>query len=123
MGRMTTAALVAALALVAAAAAQADSTPIGPLPHVKPTVVATQPGSLVAVALPRQQASSGLVWRIARTVDARVVREVEERDLTTSTVVVFRVVGRGTATISFALTRGDTSSKALKAIVYRVTAT
>ena len=53
---------------------------------------------------------------------ARVVREVEERDLSQSTVVVFRVVGRGTATIAFALTRGDTSSKALKAIVYRVTA-
>jgi hypothetical protein len=122
MGRTALAGLVAALALVAAAAARADSTPIGPLPHVKPTAVATQRGALVAVALPRQSASSGLVWRIARTVDARVVREVEERDLSQSTVVVFRVVGRGTATIAFALTRGDTSSKALKAIVYRVTA-
>lgn len=116
-------ALAAAVALVAAAAAQADSTPIGPLPHPQTTAVSTHPGALVAVALPRQKASTGLVWRIARPLNARVVSEVEERDLAQSTVVVFRVSGRGSATISFALTRGDTSSKALKAIVYRVRST
>jgi hypothetical protein len=113
-------ALTTAVALVVAAGAAADSTPIGPLPHPQRTTVATHPGALVAVALPRQRASSGLVWRIARPLNARVVREVEERDLAKTTVVVFRVAGRGTATISFALTRGDTGSKALKAIVYRV---
>jgi hypothetical protein len=117
------AAFVVAAALVAAAGADADSTPIGPLPHPQTTTVATHPGTLLAVALPRQRASSGLVWRIARSLDARVVREVEERDLAQSTVVVFRVAGRGSATIAFALTRGDTSPKALKAIVYRVRST
>jgi hypothetical protein len=113
-------ALTASVALIVVAGAAADSTPIGPLPHPQRTDVTTNPGALVAVALPRQRASSGLVWRIARPLNARVVTEVEERDLAQSTVVVFRVAGRGSATITFALTRGDASSKALKAIVYRV---
>jgi hypothetical protein len=116
-------AAAAAAALTAAGTAAADSTPIGPLPGGQTTAVTTPHGTLVSIALPRQKASSGLVWRIARPLDRAVVREVEERDLGASTVVVFRTVGPGSATISFALTKGDTSSRALKAIVYRVRST
>ena len=38
----------------------------------------------------------------------------------TLVVVVFKIVGRGTTTLSFALTRGDTSPKALKAVRYLI---
>jgi hypothetical protein len=78
-------------------------------------------GQLVAVALPRQKASTGLVWRLARKVDSRVLRQLSEADVGPSVVVVFRAVGRGKATIVFALTRGESSSKALRAIRYKAT--
>jgi hypothetical protein len=72
-------------------------------------------------ALPRQNPSTGLVWRIARPVDSRVLEQVSEADVGPGVVVVFRAVGRGSATVRFALTRGDSSGKALKSATYRVT--
>ena len=35
-------------------------------------------------------------------------------------VVVFKVVGRGKTSLVFALTQGDTSSKAVKAVTHRI---
>ena len=64
---------VAVLALAGAGAAAADSTPVGPLPKPAVTTVTTAKGSLVAVALPRQAPRTGLVWRVARPLDTRVV--------------------------------------------------
>ena len=120
-------ALVTALALlaalVAAGTAAADSTPVGPLPKPAVTRVTTAKGSLVAVALPTQTARSGLVWRIARPLDTRLVRQVGEADVGPSEVLVFRVVGRGHALLDFALTRGDTSPKAVRAVRYDLRAT
>jgi len=120
-------ALVTALALlaalVAAGTAAADSTPVGPLPKPAVTKVTTAKGSLVAVALPRQAPRTGLVWRIARRLDTRVVRQVGEADAGSSVVLVFRVVGRGRASLHFALTRGDTSPKAVRAVRYDLRAT
>ena len=111
--------LAIAIATGAVTGARADSTPIGALPNGPVTRIETTRGSLVAVALPRQK--SGLVWRIARQVDGRVLRQVSEADVGPSVVVVFRVVGRGPATVRFAVTRGDSSSKALKSATYNVT--
>ena len=124
VGRLV-AAVVAAGGIAASvgAAAWADSTPIGALPPGPVTTVTTTRGSLVAVALPRQKESTGLVWRIARPLNARVVSEVSEADVGTSVVIVFRTGAAGQATISFALTRGDTSSKAVKSAVYNVRVT
>jgi hypothetical protein len=76
---MTTAAVVVALAMMPTALA--DSTPVGPLPRPAVTTVTTQKGSLVAVSLPSRPAGTGLVWRVARPVDTRVLRQVREADV------------------------------------------
>jgi hypothetical protein len=102
--------------------ALADSTPVGPLPPGPVSTTATPPGSLFAVALPRRARSTGLVWRVARPIDSAVLKQVSEADVGKNVVVVFRVVGRGEASLVFALTRGDSSSKALRAITYRIRA-
>jgi hypothetical protein len=107
------AACFALLLLVAVAEGRADSTPVGSLPRGPVSTVNTQRGLLVAVALPRQEPSSGLVWRIARGFDSGIVRQLDEAELASSVVVVFKTVGYGKTSIIFALTRGDASSKAV----------
>jgi len=114
---------VAVLAFVAAGTAAADSTPVGPLPTPAVTKVTTAKGSLVAVGLPARPAGTGLVWRVARPLDTRVVRQVGEAGVGPSVVLVFRVVGRGRASLHFALTRGDASPKAVRAVRYDVRVT
>ena len=114
---------VAVLALVAASVAAADSTPVGPLPTPAVTMVTTAKGSLVAVGLPARPTRTGLVWRVARPLDTRIVRQVGEADVGPSVVLVFRVVGRGRASLHFALTRGDASPKAVRAVRYDVRVT
>jgi len=111
--------LACALVLVAPEA-RADSTPVGPLPPGPVTTITTKPGLLVAVALPH--AGGGLVWRIARRYDARVVKQVSEADVGSSVVLVFKAVGRGRTSIVFALTRGDASSKAVRSATHKVVA-
>jgi len=113
----------AVLALAGAGTAVADSTPVGPLPKAAVTRVTTAKGSLVAVSLPGQPPRNGLVWRIARPLDTRLVRQVGGADVGPSVVLVFRVVGRGHASLQFALTRGDTSPKAVRAVRYDLRAT
>jgi hypothetical protein len=108
------------VALAICAQALADSTPIGPLPAGPVTAVSTSRGSLVAVAVPRQKPSTGLVWRVARPVNGRVMRQVSEADVGSSVVLVFRAVGAGNASIVLALTRGESSGKAVRAVTYRV---
>jgi hypothetical protein len=107
---------VAAASAVLATPAIADSTPVGPLPKGASATYSTHRGWLVAVALPRQPKSSGLVWRIARPFDSAIVRQVSEADVGKNVVVVFSVSGKGTTPIIFALTKGDSSSRALRAI-------
>jgi len=117
---LATASFTAALALVGAEPGRSDSTPVGPLPAGPVTTTATKPGLLVAVALPHASKSSGLVWRIARGFNSAVVREVSEGDVGASVVLVFKVVGRGSTSLVFALTRGDTSAKAVQSATYKV---
>jgi hypothetical protein len=109
-----------ACALVLAAAASsalADSTPVGPIPPGPRSTIATAKGQLVAVALPHRAGGRG--WRIARALNSRVVRETREGDVGDSVVVVFRAVGKGSATIVFALTKGETA-KAYESRTYVV---
>lgn len=75
------AAVVGAVALVGAPAVWADSTPVGKLPPPSVTTMTTAKGWLVSVTLPTRSPSTGLVWRIARPLDTRVVRQVGEADV------------------------------------------
>ena len=111
---------VAALSLTVIGSAPADATPVGPLPKGPTTTVAAKRGSLVAVALPRQRASTGLVWRLARTVDPKILQQTAEADVGSSVVVVFRAMHAGATRVAFALTRGDTGKKAVRAAFYKV---
>jgi hypothetical protein len=94
-----------------AAIAFADSTPIGPLPAGPAATIDVQHGELVALALP--QRTPGRVWRVARPFDANVLRQVSEANVGRSVVLVFRARSAGRTTVSIALTKGDTSAKAL----------
>lgn len=86
--------------------AAADAAAVGPLVKESVATVSTQRGALVAVALPH--ASDGLTWRLARSVDPKVLRQVSEADVDKNLVVVFEATGSGTTRISYALTRGET---------------
>jgi hypothetical protein len=108
------------VALAIAAAAHANSTPVGPLPPGPSSTTTTAPGQLIAIALPRAPRSSGFVWRLARRYDSRIVRQSSEADVGANVVLVFRVVGRGHTALVFALTRGDTSAKAVKAVTHKI---
>jgi hypothetical protein len=105
--------VVSAIALSGGAAtALADSAPIGPLPVGPVSTIEAQHGELVALALPKR--SEGRVWRVARTFDAKVLRQVSEANVGSSIVLVFRAGAVGRTTISLALTKGDVSAKALE---------
>ncbi len=105
--RASIAVVTVTAAAVLAAAGRADSPPVGPLPPGPTSTIQTTKGERVAFALPVR--SNGRVWRIARTFDSGVVRQVSEGDLGNDVVLVFRAVGKGTTTVSFGLTRGETS--------------
>jgi hypothetical protein len=89
--------LIAIVALAVAVAARADSTPVGHLP-----------------------AGPVSTWRLARPYDANVVRQISEADVDASVVLVFKVVGRGKTSLAFGLTRGDTSSKAVRSATHKI---
>lgn len=112
--------LVTVVALAITAPARGDSTPIGPLPAGPVSTITTSPNQLVAVALPHAPKKSGLVWRLARRYDSRVVRQISEADIGANVVLVFKVVSRGKTSLVFALTRGDTSPKAVKANTHKI---
>lgn len=112
--RLVPLAAVTIAAALVAATARASAPPVGPLPKAALVQQTVRHGALAAVALPA--AGRGMTWRIARAFDARVASEVEERTLRSSIVVVFRTHARGRTRIVFALTRGERSPRALKAI-------
>jgi len=113
-----TAVLVSAV-LLAAVPAGASAPPVCPLPPGQVTTVTAKRGTLVALALPAQTSSSGLVWRLARGNPA-IVRQVAERSLGPTVVIVFKAVARGKATIAYGLTKGE-SKKAYKSVTYEIT--
>lgn len=93
-------------ALSLAGLAGADSTPVGTLPKGPVTKIQTMKGQLVSVALPSR---NGLSWRLARAVDPHVLVQVSEADVGKSVVVVYRAVGKGTVSVKYGLTRGETA--------------
>jgi hypothetical protein len=113
-----TAVLISAV-LLAAVPASASAPPVGALPPGQITSVFAKRGTFVAVALPAQTSSSGLVWRLARGNPA-IVRQVAERSLGPTVVIVFKAVARGKATVSYGLTKGE-SKKAYKSVTYKIT--
>ncbi len=107
--RLLLAACAAGASLVAVlpATATATATPVGALPAGPTSMIHTQPGQLVAVALPHR--AGGKVWRVATTVDAKKLRQVSEADVGSSVVLVYKALKVGNATIEFGLTRGETA--------------
>jgi hypothetical protein len=101
-----------------AAVALAESTPVGPLPAGPVASIEADRGELVALPLPRR--SGGRVWRVARRVDANILRQVSEGNVGSSVVLVFRTRSAGQTTVSLALTKGDASPKALESRLFRV---
>ena len=110
--------LAVALVLTVAAAGTASAPPVGPLPAGPTTTIQTQVGQLVAVALPNR--GSARAWRMAGTIDASVLAEVSEGNVGASVVIVFKAKGKGTANVSFGITRGETK-KAYEARRFSVT--
>jgi hypothetical protein len=114
------ASFVTGLALAIIAAAQAGSTPVGPLPAGPVSTITTTPNQLVAVALPHAPRQSGLVWRLARRYDSHIVRQISEADVGADVGIVFKVIGRGNTSLVFALTRGDASPRAVKSATRKI---
>ena len=106
MFRLALGAVLASVLLLAAPAG-ASAPPVGPLPKGPVTTVQTARGSLVAVALPYR--TGGLVWRLARGVDPKVLVEVDEADVGPNVVVVYRAKSPGHVKLAYGLTRGDTT--------------
>jgi hypothetical protein len=112
--------VVTGVALGIPAPAYADSTPVGPLPRGPVSTITTGPSQLVAIALPHAAKKSGLVWRLARRYDPSIVRQTSEADVDTNVILVFKVLSHGKTSLVFALTRGDTSSKAVKSATHNI---
>lgn len=105
MLRLVLLAAAAAVGLVLALPASASAPPVGPLPKGPVDTIRTHRGALVAVALPHRK--GGLVWRLARGADPKVLRQVSEADVGRDAVVVYRAVGRGRVRLAYGLTRGE----------------
>ncbi len=105
--RIALGAAAVAAAAVFATTAIATAPPIGPLPASPTQHITTQVGQLVAVALPN--GTDGRAWRLAGPLDPNVLREVSEANVGPTVVIVFRAYGKGTVTLAYGLTRGETS--------------
>jgi hypothetical protein len=116
VGSCLAAAAVAAAIFVSAGLASAP--PVGPLPAGPTSTIKTTKSQLVAFALPHR--TGGRVWRVARAFNSSVLRQVSEADVGKQVVLVFQAVGRGTTTVAFGLTRGETA-KAYESRRYTVT--
>jgi predicted secreted protein len=95
-------------AAIFTAGAAASAPPVGRLPSGSITTVHIAAGKTYTARLPQPKVA-GRVWRIARSFDARVVREVREGETRQQVWVEFRAVKPGSTRIVFALTRGETS--------------
>ena len=97
-----------AVAAIWAAAALASAGPVGPLPNGPTTSVHLAVGKTYVARLPQPKAA-GRVWRIARPFDGKIVSETREAETTKQVLITFRAVGKGSTSVVFALTRGETA--------------
>jgi hypothetical protein len=112
--------LVCAAAGLVAAVALSSAPPVGPLPPGPVQAVKRPVGETFAVNLPKP-AIAGLVWRVARTYDPEVIRELTESTTAAGGVrSVYRAVGPGATRLVYALTRGETA-RAFAARTFAVT--
>jgi hypothetical protein len=118
MKRIAVLLLLSGVAATVVATSRASAPPVGPLPRGPVTTVTAPNQEYVSVALNRGQ--SGLVWRVARAWNTRVVVQTTEANLGDLTVYVFRTIKPGTATLRFALTNGE-RPKAYRAATYKLT--
>ena len=102
---LTALSALTAILVTIASASTASSPPVGPLPAGPTSTVQTQAGQLVAFALPHRP--NGRVWRVARAIDRSVLVQVSEGDVGANVVLVFKATGKGSAKVSFGLTRGE----------------
>lgn len=102
---LATASALTAIGVGIATASTASAPPVGPLPSGPTSTIQTHVGQLVAFALPHR--SNGRVWRVARTIDSKVLVQAAEGDIGANVVLVFKAKGKGTAKVSFGLTRGE----------------
>ena len=98
--------LVLTVALLLAGVAGATAPPVKDVPSGPVSTIATLRGQLVAIALPHRVGRS---WRLARNGNPRMLRQVGEADVGSNVVVVFRATAKGTARVTYALTRGETA--------------
>jgi hypothetical protein len=105
---LATAAAVVAAAALSASAALASSTPVGPLPKGPVFQVKVLRDATFVIRAPKRPANSGLVWRVARQFDSKVVRQVGEGEDRLTVWLRFKAVGAGKTRIVLALTRGET---------------
>jgi hypothetical protein len=117
--RFALVAAIAGLLVPSVSASVASAPPVGPLPPGQITTISAARGTLVAVALPGQPASSGLVWRLARTVNVKVLRQTSERNIGRDVIVVYKAVSAGDAAIAYGLTKGE-GRKACKSVTYKI---
>ena len=107
----------AAVIATAAVAGTTSAPPVGKLPPGPKSVIQTTKDELVAVSLPHR--ANGRVWRIARPFRSSVLAQVAESDVGNTVVLVFKAKGRGTTSLVFGLTRGETA-KAYESRTFQV---
>jgi hypothetical protein len=115
----TLAAVLAATVCATALAAPRSAPPVGPLPKGPVTTISAARGTTISVALKQAPSSTGLVWRVARAFDSKVVQQAGEGELAGHIVLLFRAVGPGKTTLSFGQTRGE-RPKAVKSATYKI---
>ena len=96
------------LAVLAAPAAFASAEPVGPLPKGPVFQVNVLRDASLVIRAPKRPANSGLVWRVARKFNPKVVRQAGEGEDRLNVQLRLRAVGVGTTKVVLALTKGET---------------
>jgi hypothetical protein len=98
--------LITLCAVSIVAGAGASAGPIGPLPPGPTTTISAPTGTLVSAVLP--PGARGRSWRQAGSYNTKVMSEVTEANVGKNVVIVFKTHAKGTTTVKYGLTRGET---------------
>lgn len=97
-----------AAALVAPALARAEATPVGALPKGPVFRIGVLRDGTFVVRAPKRPAKTGLVWRIARPIDPKVVREIAEGEDRLNVWIRFKAFKAGVVRVVLGLTFDET---------------